>query len=297
MRYKAKGAYVGELQERWTFPSDHLPIGMTFDSIHIASWNVLDAADMDWVTKENSQGLSRSMIADEHIAIPGTKLTVRDRRIADLIGEMLFHPTHPRSLLALQECSEPLAEELRSRFGPLGFLLVSNVGKAVLLNTSLFEVIEAKAITGLFSREPQEPIQVLLLKRLDTGEQIRWINAHLPGDPKGPARFEFAKVLSDTFDPEELTLAMGDMNFNELEMADALQCPFRVYAPYCTNISPYTFFSKAIDLFLVYSPQEKELVLSKPDQLLSNLDRLLLLLERPEDHAGSDDNRDDAARL
>src|SRR5262245_28568615 len=32
------GTYVGELQEKWQFPSDHLPIGMTFEDHHIASW-------------------------------------------------------------------------------------------------------------------------------------------------------------------------------------------------------------------------------------------------------------------
>src|SRR5579872_6905049 len=48
-----KGVYVGELQELWQFPSDHLPIGMTFDDLHFVSWNVLDAEYMSWVTEKN----------------------------------------------------------------------------------------------------------------------------------------------------------------------------------------------------------------------------------------------------
>ncbi len=46
------GTYVGELQEKWQFPSDHLPIGMTFEDLHFASWNVLDAEYMSWVTEK-----------------------------------------------------------------------------------------------------------------------------------------------------------------------------------------------------------------------------------------------------
>src|SRR5262245_39874654 len=64
-----KGTYVGKLQEKWQFPSDHLPIGMTMDGLNIASWNVLDASFMRWMTEKDSQGLKHSMIVDEHIYI------------------------------------------------------------------------------------------------------------------------------------------------------------------------------------------------------------------------------------
>ena len=93
--------YVGELQEKWQFLSDHLPIGMTIDDLNIVSWNVLDAEYMSWITK-NEQGLSRSMITDEHVYIGDSKLTIRDKHVVDLILQTISHPTHPRSILSLK---------------------------------------------------------------------------------------------------------------------------------------------------------------------------------------------------
>lgn len=321
------GTYVGELQERWQFPSDHLPIAMTFDDFHFVSWNVLDADYMSWVTEKDSQGLSRSMIADEHVYIGDSKLTIRDRHIVDLILQMISHPTHPRSVLSLQECSKPFIEELRSRL-PAHFEIIANHGEVVLLDRRRFELIEAKEGSGIFSNEPYRTLQDLSIRRLDNGQLLRIVNAHLPGDPTKPARFEFARYLSDTFDPTLSAIAMGDMNFNELEMADAMQqafeellpqrkeilrsgkvwqdschkwkdssldpvlkdrdcaelpvqngSPFSLYSPYCTNISPYAFRSKAIDHFLVYSPDASPIVLHSPDQILRGLDRIASLLQ------------------
>lgn len=278
------GTYVGELQERWQFPSDHLPIGMTFNDLNFVSWNVLDADYMSWVTEKNSQGLSRSMIADEHVTIGDSKLTIRDRHVADLILQMISHPTHPRSVLSLQECSEPFIEELRSRL-PAHFAIISNYGDAVLLDLRRFELIEAKEVSGLFSDAPFRTIQDLSIRRLDNGQLLRIVNVHLPGDPMKPGRFEFARYLADTFDPAWSAIAMGDMNFDELEMADAMQrafqnrSPFSLYAPYCTNISPYVFKSKAIDHFLVYSPDRSPAALHSPDQILPGLDAIASLLQ------------------
>jgi hypothetical protein len=79
---------------------------------------------------------------------------------------------------------------------------------------------------------------------------------------------------------------MGDMNFNEVEMSDAMEqafhntSPFSLYSPYCTNISPDVFNSKAIDHFLVYSP-ESTVVLNNPNQVMSGLDSIVSLLQKP----------------
>jgi hypothetical protein len=91
--------------------------------------------------------------------------------------------------------------------------------------------------------------------------------------------------LAKTFDPSLTTLAMGDMNFNELEMADAMKqafqndSPFSLNSPYCTNISPNLFYSKAIDHFLVYSPSMSSVALNTPDQLMSGLAPVVALLQ------------------
>lgn len=279
------GTYVGELQERWQFPSDHLPIAMSFDDLNIVSWNVLDAEYMNWVTEKNSQGLSRSMIADEHVYLGDTKLTLRDRHIADLILQMTSHPTHPRSILSLQECSGPFLEELRSRL-PSDFEIISNNGNAVVMDRRRFDGIETKEISGVFTATPYRTIQDITLRRRDNGQSLRLVNVHLPGDPEQPARFEFARYLAKTFNPHVKTIAMGDMNFNELEMADAMhqafltRSPFSLYSPYCTNISPRDFFSKAIDHFFFYSPDGCPVTLNSPNQILPGLDPIASLLQR-----------------
>ena len=281
---QSMGTYVGELQEKWQFPSDHLPIGMTFDHLNFVSWNVLDAEYMSWVTEKNSQGLSRSMIADEHVYIGNSKLTVRDKHVVDLILQTISHPTHPRSILSLQECGKPFIEELRSRL-PAHFEMISNHGDAVLLDRRRLEVVEAKEVSGIFTDAPYRTLQDITLRRLDNGEPLRLVNVHLPGDPTKPGRFEFAQYLANTFDSSLTTLAMGDMNFDELGMADAMtqafqnNSPFSLYSPYCTDISPYVFKSKAIDHFLVYSPNQSPVVLSTPDQIMPGLAPMVALLQ------------------
>ena len=188
------GVYVGELQEKWQFPSDHLPIGMTFNKLNIVSWNVLNAEHMSWVIEKNSQGLSRSMIADEHSFIGDSKLTVRDRHVVDLILQAIEHPTHPRSILALQECSQPFIEELRSRL-PSHFEIIVNGDKSLLLDRRLFKSTSAKVVSDVFTSEPHAIVQDITVQCLNNGKLLRLVNAHLPGDPTKPARFEFAQYL------------------------------------------------------------------------------------------------------
>ncbi len=281
---KPMGAHVGELQEKWQFPSDHLPIGMTLENVNFVSWNVLDGDYMSWVLEKDSQGLKRSMIGEEHVYIGDSKLTVRDRHVVDLIVDMIDHPTHPRTILSLQECSEPFREELRSRI-PAHFELIPSHGETLLVDRRIFEVVSSKEVTGIFSREPKRTVQDVTLRRVETGQLVRLVNVHLPGDPTHPGRFEFAQYVAKTFDSAVTTIAMGDTNFNELEMQEAMQSafadhsPFALYSPYCTNIAPFVFDSKAIDHFFVYSPEASPVRLSAPDDILRNLSDTVALLQ------------------
>jgi hypothetical protein len=124
--------------------------------------------------------------------------------------------------------------------------------------------------------------QNISLRRKDIGQSLRLFNTHLPGDPNGPARFEFTNYLTQNLDPKEITIAMGDMNFNEIEMQEALkksakESPFSLFSPYCTNVSPYVFRSKAIDHFIVKS--ESLVKINAPNEILQGLDSMVLLLQ------------------
>jgi endonuclease/exonuclease/phosphatase family metal-dependent hydrolase len=279
-KLQSKGTYVGELHEKWQFPSDHLPIGMTLHGIHIASWNILDAAYMNWVTEKDSQGLDGSMLSDEHIYIGETALTVRDQHVADLVLEMIHHPTHPRSVISLQECSVAFIEYLKPKL-PSEFQVIFHHGNAVLFDQSRFKIIEAKEVGGIFSQSPSRTFQDVFLEQVDTNQALRILNAHLPGDPEGPGRYEFAKYLLENLDFKGTMIAMGDMNFNEIEMLGAFgtNSPFSVYSPYCTNVSiktaPQALYSKAIDHFI--SPN-REIELNSPENLMRDLDKIVGLL-------------------
>jgi endonuclease/exonuclease/phosphatase family metal-dependent hydrolase len=276
----SQGVHVGQLQEKWQFPSDHLPIGMSLDETHYASWNVLDTAYINWVIEKDSQGLKRSMVGDENRAVDSSGLTVRDQHVVTLILEMLQHPTHPKHLLALQECGDPFLKELTQRL-PSRFTLLSIDGNGVVVDQDHFEILDSTRITHIFSDEPKRSFQQLTLQRKDSKEKVRIINAHLPGDPLKPARFEFARYLAQIDNPDLLTISMGDMNFNETEMRDALNQAFTrrpptIYSPYRTNISPYTYNSKAIDHFIVRT--RNQVHLHSPEQVMPGLSSTAALL-------------------
>jgi hypothetical protein len=274
-----RGVYVGELQERWQFPSDHLPIGMSIDGLKIASWNVLNPLYMDWVIEKNSQGLSRSSLAKDHVLIPGKKITVRESHVIDSILQMAGNG---QSVIALQECGMPFLNELEARLPPHFKLVRENEGFSedqitLLYDTTLLELLEKSTPSNVFSQDSR-PFMDLLFQRKDGSAPIRIINAHVPGDPMGPARYEFASYVEKISIPGISTIALGDMNFNEIEMRDAFKgSSFSIHTPYCTNISPNIFISKAIDHFITDSPASIRLQTAK--EVIAGLSQTISLLE------------------
>ena len=276
-----RGVYVGELQKKWTFRSDHLPIGMALDGLRIASWNVLNPLYMDWVIEKNSQGLSRSLIAEEHVPIPGKKITLREMRVIQDLSNMMASGQH---LIALQECGMPFLDELERNLPPHFKLIREREGfskdqNAVIYDARMVELAEQKSPAGIFS-EDKRPFMDLLFKRTDGRDDLHLFNAHVPGDPMGAARYEFASYVKKETKPNVSTVALGDMNFNEIEMGDAFKgSSFEIYTPYCTNISPNAFISKAIDHFMTKAAGK--ISLQNPDDLYPGLQEIVDLLEPP----------------
>ncbi len=279
------GVFVGELQESWNFPSDHLPIAMQFGDLHIASWNVLDSKYMDWVIEKNHQGLARSVICDEHIYIENSDLTVRDKHTARLVVEMALNTKSGEDIIALQECNSAFITELKSQL-PDHYRIIQSHGEALVLNMNVFDVVFAKTVEGIFSENRKKSVQSATLQNRNSGEILHIINAHLPGDPLKPARFEFAEYLVklQLLHSQEVIIAMGDMNFNELEMKDSFikanSESWQQFSPYCTNISPYTFISKDIDHFFVFDKANRMIHLqTNPKQIMSELQDVHALLQ------------------
>ncbi len=281
------GKFVGELQEKWQFPSDHLPIGMTIDGLHIASWNVLNSVYMGWVEK-NSQGLSRSLLVQEHVYLGGSKLTFRDLHVIECVRSMLAHPTHPKSVISLQECGEAFLTELQSQLPEgYGIVLSSNVPikdqNIVIYDKRAFDYNPSRSgVSKIFSKDKRTVLNVCLTRR-DTREAFRVINGHLPGEPGNPAPDEFAAYTGSFATPNETVIAMGDMNFNEVEMKAAFHrnvpkgFPLETISPYCTNIG-LDFCSKSIDHFFIVSQKRSAILKNDAEEVMVGLRGTLQLL-------------------
>lgn len=286
--------YVGELREKWQFPSDHLPIGVTIENEHLVSWNVLNTAYMGWVIN-NSQGLVNSLISDENVVIEENGLTTRDVHVAKLILEMITSSSHPRSILCLQECSEALILELRNNL-PKNMKLLRSFDHEkkdqdiIVYDANKFRIIAHKTHLNAYPCEPFRPLQEALFEK--DGVHYRIFNAHIPGDPNKPARYEFAKIIFDRKQKNEVTIALGDLNFDQDEMDHAFNKVakdfyttnvFTRITPYRTNIGP-DFHSKAIDhIFIDLGENNLTIKANQCQEVLKGLDQTVFLLSEKSD--------------
>lgn len=289
LRRSPMGTYVGELREKWQFPSDHLPIGMRYGDHNIMSWNVLDSKYINWVIEKDSQGLDGSLISDEHVYIDG-KLTVRDEHVVRNILSALEHPQFPKNLIALQECNGAFIRELKKAL-PKHYKVIHQRGQALIVNTERFQILEAKSVAGVYSEQPTRTFQSVDLRDLRTGEDLRIINVHIPGDPEGIARYDLAEYLAKqhALDEDVSFLVMGDMNFNETEMFDAFKKAlkderFSLLSCYPTNVSPRALpdglHSKAIDHFILIGNKEQGYAQRNPEHVMPNLSETVNLLKK-----------------
>jgi endonuclease/exonuclease/phosphatase family metal-dependent hydrolase len=270
-----KKIHVGELHEKWRFPSDHLPVGIEVNGIRIISWNVLNNAYMEWVTDKDSQGLNGSLISELDIPIQENGLTKRDVFVAEMIQTMMAKG----QIVALQECSEPFLEYLKQNLPSQwdlvrSFDTVKKDQDVILYNTAqLAYCSESSETTNTaYPSVPGRPLQNVYFSRYEGGSDLRIINAHIPGDPTLPGREEFAEYVYKQHQQGLVTIALGDNNFERDEMIDAYRkagfTDFSIHSPWKTNIDPYTKESKAIDhLFVMGDEDSRDL---RSDEILVN---------------------------
>jgi hypothetical protein len=278
--------FVGELQERWEFPSDHLPVGASIDDFHLASWNVLNTIYLDWLYN-NSQGLARSLIADENVPVNAEGLTKRDLHVIEDILQMIQNPHCPKSMIALQECGRPFLKELVKHL-PANWQMIRTNDKlrdenVVLYNTDRFIYVadESSIVYDAFPCQMGRALQNLVFLNKLTGKRYQVFNAHLPGDPNLPGRYEFAQYVLSHAKKDAVNVALGDMNFNEEEMADAFHDVdpnhrFTNYSSYPTNVG-LDFCSKNIDHVFVRNATFARG--NTPNEVLSGLQQMVNLLQ------------------
>ncbi len=243
---------VGVLAEKWQFPSDHLPVGAKVGNAHVISWNLLDQDYMSWVYND-SQGLKGSMLTQ--LDTPSetyTALTRREELVIQYLAEIMKNPLHNSHLiLAIQECNDSFSSVLRSVL-PSEMNLVSSGGNGVIYNKQSFDYVKETSqpsATDVFY--DHRPLMSLSFKERETGQNYQIVNAHIPGDPNAPGRYEFARYVLSQSKKEGISIGLGDLNFTEVEMQEAFarearnagkeDIPFIDLAGhYNTNVSPYT---------------------------------------------------------
>ena len=262
-----KKIYVGELHEKWRFPSDHLPVGVEINGVRVISWNVLNNVYMEWVTDKDSQGLNGSLISDLNVVIdPANGLTQRDAVVAEMVRDMMAKG----HVVALQECGLPFLKYLEERLPPQWKMIKSFDSPRKDQDVVLFDQSKlnycpdrSETTTSAYPSVPNRPIQNVLFTDRQ-GQDLRIINAHIPGDPQLPVREEFANYVRKQHEQGAVTVALGDNNFERDEMIAAYQqagfSDFSIHTPWKTNIDPYTKESKGIDhIFIIGNENSRDL--------------------------------------
>lgn len=271
---------VSKLHEKWQFPSDHLPVGVEVDGVKIISWNVLNSSYMAWVAHQDLDG---SMISELNRVIQPNGLTMRDVVVAGMVETMMSQG----HMVALQECSAPFLQYLHSHLPSdwdmlRSFRIKQKDQEVVLYNKTALTYQPTRSHTSLgYTTTPRKITQDFYFSRLD-GQDLRIINAHIPGDPTKPGRYEFANYVYHATTKDALTIALGDYNFERHQMIDAFQragfTDFSLHSPYKTNIDPITKHSKGIDhIFVEGRAASRDL---SPTEILpnSNLQAIIDLL-------------------
>lgn len=270
--------YVGDLGDNWEFPSDHLAIGATLDDYHIAFWNILNKNYLGHI-EENTQGLrDTSLLRDNVPAIGYKPLTLRELMVCQDVLEMLSHPTHPRSLVALQE-THPDVQKFLQKTIPSHFQILTPPGQPLsqdlfIYDTDRFDFVSKDAVQ--YTQDKPKTIFTITLYDKVLGKTFRFIQSHVPGGPNSPEGCaKFAAEAFRQFDPAITIALMGDMNQSPQVILKALEKgasdaklesqPFR-YLPvaYPTHMNTHKQASW-IDLFFVYNPESPDLSHSSDD--------------------------------
>lgn len=293
---------VGELQERWMWYSDHLPVGYQINNHRFASFNSLNKCFFYWVYN-NSQGISRSSVAAKHSDSAG--VTQRERDLATHVVDMFKHPTHPKKFMTLQECHSDFIREL-AQILPEGYSMTTTEDEglnkenhhAIIWDDATF-TIEEYDQSFRFRKDCARPYQSFILKDKGTQEFWRVFNLHLPVDASMSAILELVAHLIDKYGiPDFPYLFFGDLNcppkqFEELffdALSKILNIPqhkfkthFSVYLPpYQTNIAPNTtstpLWSTTTDYLAVWSPYPLAVMPLNAEDVLGGLSQVANLL-------------------
>lgn len=309
---RAMGVYVGKLHQKWTLPSDHLPIGATLslgkdsnEKVHFCSWNVLNPEYMKFILPVNGlnkdyQGLNPSAITEANVPEPELDpvITKREDIIINSVVDMLNgNIGNVKSIISLQECGDSFIQHLTKRLPGNIALIRSYQTKVddqsiVLYNTDIFEKTSEAIVPGLFKSRPHRAIMNILLKHKTTMENIRIVTTHLPWIKGDPAGTVFANFLKNNRKEEETLLAMGDMNQDEIEIAKTFKevlskeeqnnfsqiFSYPTFIPYYREEQIQKYVSACFDHIFALGRKADQVIASSADEILPNLSAMVKTL-------------------
>jgi hypothetical protein len=251
----SRGQKIGELGEKWTFDSDHIPIGGEIKlgdptnqnrataNVSFGSFNVLNTNALEWILKpENggkpgggTQGLDNSAITKNNQVKGKEGLTRREENTLQSVQEMLT-PSKPgtvsRDFLALQECSPKFEAALRKRLGK-SFPIISSSStnsdkQLYIYNTKKLTCIQQDQPYSFQVNAGQNHNKKIQRMIFETKGKAHYsfsvIGVHLPGGKDSTqAREELGQFLVKNHNDSLPTLVLGDMNTETKNVGQSIQ--------------------------------------------------------------------------
>jgi hypothetical protein len=188
---------------------------MSKGGVQIAFWNILNKNYLGHIL-ENTQGLRDSSIMSDNYPVDGLSgITMRELISIEMIMAMINHPTHPRSMVALEEAHPDVISYLKENL-PKNWAISTPPSQpssqdVFLYDKKVFELIGVRAVK--YNENQPKSIFTLTLMERSTGEIFRFVQSHIPGGPNSDAGCKkFAEEALKKYHSEETTILMGDMN-------------------------------------------------------------------------------------
>lgn len=208
-----------------------------------------------------------------------------------MILEMINHPTHPRSLIGLEEVHPDVHKYLKNNL-PSNWVIATppnqpNSQDIFLYDSNLFEHISLEAIK--YSPKFPKTIFTLTLREKSSNKIFRFLQSHIPGGPinseGGCAKF--SEEALKQYDANITLILMGDMN----QSPDVIQKALAKAAEINESSQPFIYLpimhashmntkleASWIDNFFIYSPDTDIQASDLPESICNGLVPIVKLL-------------------
>lgn len=310
-----KGTNVGTLGAKWTFDSDHLPIGCslqlgdgeTKSTINVASINICNTKKVEKAVIKNdvykvsgAQGLDGSNMTIHHNK--GKKveggLTQRELNTVEYIVDMLIPKnlgTLPRDVVCVQECSQEVRLVLEKKLKDKGFIFVKanisnpkQVSQLYIYNSKKLSL--AKVIVDETFKHPTK--KTVIMHFVDNKKNaFSLVGTHLPLENNKEKIEQLGGVLKDLVldNQDDTVLLMGDMSAGTNDVSKGIAKAFEggsIFEPVTNGTPTYINVKKESvdnDSIHIFKGKNSSCVENKPEEILPGLDSVAVLLTKSDE--------------